>query len=59
MESDFQSIADEVNKLSPRFVGVKVDTLMYHHSIEICRRINPEIPIILGGINPTALPKKP
>ena len=51
------SIAFTINSLNPRIVGFGVNTPMYHTTQKICRNINPEISIVLGGIHPTTLPE--
>jgi anaerobic magnesium-protoporphyrin IX monomethyl ester cyclase len=51
-----EEIAKRINDVGPRYVGFTVNTPTYHIVRDISRGISSQIPIIFGGIHPTALP---
>ena len=54
-----KEIAYEVLKKKPDVIGFPVFTINYRHALDVAReikKINPDIPIIFGGIHPTSCP---
>ncbi|HEY4504465.1 MAG TPA: radical SAM protein [Candidatus Paceibacterota bacterium] len=51
-----QELADVINKTRPRYVGINALTPTVTVLDSIVKHIDPDIPIILGGAHPTALP---
>jgi anaerobic magnesium-protoporphyrin IX monomethyl ester cyclase len=52
----FTKIAAEINRKNPRWVGFNLLAPTYVHTVEILKRLNPEIKVMLGGHQAKALP---
>jgi len=56
--SSLEDIVSTINGLNPRFVGFSSNTPMYTNTLKICSVINRNIPIIIGGVHASALPRQ-
>lgn len=51
-------LADVVNELNPRYVGINVFTPNRLQSLHFAENLNPDIPLIIGGPHATALAER-
>lgn len=52
------AIAEAVNAARPRWVGLNLLAPTYRHSIEILRRLDPSVRVMLGGHQAKAMPQE-
>jgi len=52
---NLDEIANTINKVSPRFLGIGVSTPSYESASYLCRHLDPRISIILGGAHSSSM----